>query len=175
MKKPKAYVVGDSHVKRLSKGIINHFVKEKNVFLKYFYGATTKRIKHHILPTLHDDEPESVVIHAGTNDIVDGNCVNIVRPLELSKNIIEIGKLCKDFGVKHIAISGILPRKDVESQKIIDEVNSSLDSMCQFYNFTFLNPVHNINNKFLAPDGTHLSDIGTRFLGDNIIDYLNKV
>jgi len=128
VKKPKAYVVGDSHVKRLSKGIINHFVKEKNVFLKYFYGATTKRIKHHILPTLHDDEPESVVIHAGTNDIVDGNCVNIVRPLELSKNIIEIGKLCKDFGVKHIAISGILPRKDVESQKIIDEVNSSLDS-----------------------------------------------
>ena len=65
--------VGESHIKRIEKDLIIHHLNNKNVSLKCenFDGANVRRIKHHLLPALHEDQIEIVIIHSGTNDITE--------------------------------------------------------------------------------------------------------
>ena len=100
---------------------------------KNFDGADVRRIKHHLLPALHEDQIESVIIHGGTNDITESK-LHTTRPHDLAIKILDIGNTCKSFSIKSIAIS-ILPRKDQECQKHIDETNSYLKDLCGFYGF----------------------------------------
>ena len=62
----KLLVCGDSHVKRLSKRLLNNSLKKSHAVLKTFDGANIKRLSHHILPYLHEDKPDSVIFHIGT-------------------------------------------------------------------------------------------------------------
>ena len=64
--KKKLLVCGDSHVKRLSKRLLNNSLKKSHTVLKNFNGAHIKRLSHHILPYLHEDKPDSVIFHIGT-------------------------------------------------------------------------------------------------------------
>ena len=106
-------VVGGSHIKRIEKDLIIHHLSNKNVYLKCknFDGAGVRRIKRHLLPALHEDQIESVIIHGGSNDITESK-LHTTRPHDLAIKIIDIGNTCKYFGIKSIAISSILPRKD---------------------------------------------------------------
>ena len=65
----KALVVGDSHIKRLSKNFIKHKVGSDKILFKNFDGANSKHLRHHVIPFLHENCPESIVIHAGTMEI----------------------------------------------------------------------------------------------------------
>ena len=67
--KRKLFVVGDSHLKRLSKQLLNYSIRDAHAVIKNFDGETTKRLGHHVLPILKEDKPDSVLIHVGTNDI----------------------------------------------------------------------------------------------------------
>ena len=62
----KLLVCGDSHVKRLSKRLLNNSLKKSHAVLKNFDGANIKRLSHHILPYLHEDKPDSVILHMET-------------------------------------------------------------------------------------------------------------
>ena len=106
-------VFGDSHIKRVEKDLIIHYLNNKNVSLKCknFDEADVGIIKHYLLPALHDDQIESVIIHGGTNDITE-NKLHTTRPHDVAIKIIDIGNTCKSFGIKSIAISSILPQKD---------------------------------------------------------------
>ena len=54
----------------------------------------------------------------------------VITKQELYRKLdIDIGNVCKSFGVKKIAISSILPRKDQECQKRIDEANNYLKDL----------------------------------------------
>ena len=146
-------VVGDSHIKCIEKDLIIHHLNNKNVSLKYknFDGADVRRVKHHLLPALHEDQIESVIIHGGTNYITESK-LHTTRPHDLAIKIIDIGNTCMSFGIKSIAISSILPRKDQECQKRIDETNSYLlKDLCGFYGFSFIDN-SNINEIFLHRD-----------------------
>jgi len=168
--KQKVCIVGDSHIKRLSTSVLQHRVNHKYVTKKYFDGATSKHIKHYVLPVLHENTPQEIIIHSGTNDIKP----NITRPVELAKEIIEIGNVCKSFGVKVIAVSAILPSKEDGHQKIINEVNSMLKDFCDFNGFNFLSN-KNITEDIVSSDKTHLNDIGSRVLEDNFISFCNRI
>jgi len=158
-KKSKALIVGDSHIKRLSKTVMKHAVKDQIVIQKSFDGAPTRHLKHNILPFLHEEQPNSVIIHAGTNNLHE-YLLNVTRPDELAKEIIDIGKLCKEFQVENISISGILPRENKDIQKVTDEVNNLLKSMCEFNNFNFISNT-NIDISCIY-DTIHTNDIGSR-------------
>ena len=153
----KAFIVGDSHIKRLSKNVIKHHLNRKDILVKNFDGAKTKHVMHHTLPYLHENLPETVVIHTGTNDINE-KLIHVTRPDELARSIIDIGKTCKGFGVKNVGISSILPRNDKNIQRIIKETNKLLRDMSDFYNFIFIDN-SNINVNLLSPDNIHLSDV----------------
>ena len=114
--KPNLLIVGDSHIKRVEKDLIVHHLNNKNISLKCknFDGADVRRIQHHLLPALHKDQLDGIIIHGGTNDITH-NKLYTTQPHDLASKIIDIGNVCKSFGITKIANSSILPRKDQES------------------------------------------------------------
>ena len=72
----------------------------------FFWGVTSKRLKHYILPTLHEDESDVVLLHIGSNDTNNQtkDKINTEKP---AGYIINIGKSCIDLGVKEVTISSI--------------------------------------------------------------------
>ena len=111
--------MGDSHIKRVNKDMPKCHITNSNekVYTKYFYGPKANESCHHILTTIRNDCPSRVIIHAGTNDVHEN-----ARATDVAKRIIDIGVMCKSFGVKDISISSVLPRKDISLNKIIDEI-----------------------------------------------------
>ena len=80
-----------------------HHLCDKNISLKCknFDGADVRRIQHHLLPSLHEDQVHSIIIHGDTNDF-SSNKLHITRPHDLAKKLIDIGNVCKSFGVKKL-------------------------------------------------------------------------
>ena len=67
--KKKFYVVGGSHIKRVSKHIINHISNESTNLTLRNCDEDNKVIKHNLLSILHDKHPDGMISHCGTNDI----------------------------------------------------------------------------------------------------------
>lgn len=81
--KKKFYVIGDSHIKRVNKHIINHISHEPTNFtLRNYDGDNTKVFQHNLLPILHDKHPDGLITHCGTNDIREKN-LHSLRPRNL--------------------------------------------------------------------------------------------
>ena len=60
--KKKFYIVGDSHVKRVIKHIIDYIShKSTHLTLENYDGDSTKVIKHNMLPILHDKHPDGMI------------------------------------------------------------------------------------------------------------------
>ena len=38
-------------------------------YFNVFRGAASNRLNHFILPTLHEDQPDVVLLHIGSNDV----------------------------------------------------------------------------------------------------------
>ena len=115
----------------------------------------------------HNDRPSRVIINAGTNDIHEN-----ARVTDVPKRIIDIGVMCKSFGVNDISISSVLPRKGISLNKIIDEINNLLKNMCEFNSFKFI--FHKkIDLNMLCHDNLHLGPVGTFLLTKNFADVFN--
>ena len=95
----KICIVGDSHVKRIKRKLFNENIQNGNAYVNCFSGATIKRLGHHILPTLHEDKPDIVLIHVGSNDITHSSEVD---PKEVAKGIVDLALKCKLYGAKEV-------------------------------------------------------------------------
>ena len=79
----------------------------------------------------------------------------------------------KSFGIAKIAISSILPCKDLEFQKRVVETNNYLKDLCDFYGFPFIDN-SNITENHLHHDEIHLNKTGLFLLGQNFVSHLNR-
>ena len=150
---------------------MNNSIGENTAYTNHFSGSNSKRLEHFIIPTLHEDRPDVVVIHIGSNDVTFNNKnINIE---DIAKRIIDIGKKCKEFGVEDVIISSIFIKKNIELSKIIQKINEILQQMCSVNNFHFVNN-DNVTRKFLWKDGIHLNKDGTYIFASNIVNYLNN-
>ena len=124
-------------------------MNNKNISLKCknFDQADVRKTQHHLLPYLHEDQLDGIIIHSGTNDISQSK-FHTTRPHDLASKIIEIGHVCRYFGISKVAISSILSCKDQECQKHIDDANNYLQDFCGFYGFSFIDN-SNITKDFL--------------------------
>ena len=120
---------------RFKKNVKN--VNGANVYFKCFSGANTKQLDYYVVPTLADENPDSVIIHIGSNDITKSN-YNHINVEDLAKKIINIGVKCKEYKVINIAISSILVRSDPKINQVIKQVNSLLQVLCKTNNFYFI-------------------------------------
>ena len=107
-------------------------------------------------------KPESVIIHAGTNDLTSG-----INMLNNAKKIVKelITKLPK---IK-IAFSGLITRKDRKHlDKSVTETNKRLRNYCRQKDCI---DNSNITEDSLGVKKLHLN----RFFGKNLLKYLNDM
>ena len=114
-------------------------------------------MNHYILPTLHEDHPNVILLHICSNDI-NNQKKDRINTEKLTGDIINIGKSCIDLGVKEVVISSILPKKNIA---------------LRMNGFGFISN-DNISRTHLWKDGIHLEDLGTNILAGNFVDFLNR-
>ena len=120
-------------------------------------------MNHYILPTLHEDHPNVILLHICSNDI-NNQKKDRINTEKLTGDIINIGKSCIDLGVKEVVISSILPKKSIALTRLI---------RCMLNGFGFISN-DNISRTQLWKDGIHLEDLGTKILAGNFVDYLSR-
>ena len=165
----KIFVVGDSHVKRMKRIDFNKQLRSGKAFFKTFSGANTKQLSHYIIPSLVDDKPDTVIIHVGTNDVLNG-----ANDTELANSIIKIGMICKQHGVNDVFISSILVKKSPRLNALVRKVNDQLRDLCVSNGFQFISN-DMISTDYLWRDGIHLQDAGTDILSSNFCKILNEI
>ena len=126
-------------------------------------------MNHYILPTLHKDQPDVVLLHIGSNDI-NNQTKDKIDTEKLTGDIINIGKSCIDLVV---VISSVLPKTNIPLTRLIRQVNDSLREQCVLNGFGFISN-DNISRTHLWKDGIHLEDLGTNILAGNFVDFLNR-
>ena len=126
-------------------------------------------MNHYILPTLHKDQPDVVLLHIGSNDI-NNQTKDKTDTEKLTGDIINIGKSCIDLVV---VISSVLPKTNISLTRLIRQVNDSLREQCVLNGFGFISN-DNISRTHLWKDGIHLEDLGTNILAGNFVDFLNR-
>ena len=129
-------------------------------------------MNHHILPTLHEDHPDVVLLHIGSNDI-NNKRKDRKNNEKLTGDIINIGQSCIDLGVKKLVISSTLPKNNIALTRLIRQVNDSLREQCVLNGFGFISN-DKISRTYLWKDGIHLDDLGTNILAGNLVDFLNR-
>ena len=84
------FIVGDSRIKRVERSLIVHHLSDKSMPLKCknFGGADVRRIQYHLLPSLHEDQIDSIIIHGtiSISNISDGT-VTIAKQNPRNSNL----------------------------------------------------------------------------------------
>ena len=131
----KAVVTGDSHLNRINKLSFKNDNIEHAVYFKCFSGSNRKQLNYYANPTLVDEQPYTLIVHVGSNEINRFNH-NKVDVKFLAQIILDTGKKCKSCGVNNIAISSILVRKNHEVNEVIKKVNNLSRTLCLEQDFT---------------------------------------
>ena len=71
--------------------------------INYFWGTTSKTSNHYILPILHEDHSDVVLLHISSNDI-NNQMKDRINPGKLTGDISNIGMSCIDLGVEEVVI-----------------------------------------------------------------------
>ena len=146
--------------------MFNKELTEGRAYRKYFPGATPGEIAHYCLPTLQKDKPDVVIINAGTNSLPnDETC-------DISNEIINLVKICRNNGVKEVLVPGITFRSHHATK--VRDLNNLLESKKHFFNFKFISS-ENILAKDIGKDDLHLNYAGTVKIANNIIDAINTL
>ena len=96
-------IIGDNHLKQINKRQFRKDLSKRFCYFKCFSGANTKQLNCYIVLTLVDETPQTAVIHIGSNDITKIN-YKTMNVQDLAQGIIDIGLMCKSYGVSRIAI-----------------------------------------------------------------------
>ena len=99
----KILMIGDSHIRRVKRDkLLNSFDNAK-YFVRYFSGAKTENLHYHIIPLLLKEKPDTVVIHVSSNNITH-RIFEGFNADKLEDEITDIGKMCRQYGVKRCYI-----------------------------------------------------------------------
>ena len=129
------------------------------IYKKCFPGVNANHLNHPIIPKLSEDKLNTVIIHVGVNDIMNGT----VRD-DLILQTGRTGFTCKKYGVKNI-ISGLVFSRRIKND-IIDYVNHQ--------NYKFINN-SNIPVEHLCKDGLPRDLNGKSVLFENYFNFLGHL
>ena len=97
----------------------------------------------------------------------------------IANEIIDIAMMCTKYEVSNICISSVLPREDFHLQLRRKELNNNLRSLCELYNFTFIDTDHGEDKIVLSEhidyDGVHLNILGSEVLAQRFSSVLNSI
>ena len=89
------------------------------------------------------------------------------------EEIIQTGRICRQYGVNEVFISSLLCRSSTSEMKNIREINCFIKERCVRENFIFIFN-DSISEEHLWKDGLHLTGDGTTILANNFINVLNE-
>ena len=122
-------------------------------------------------PILTTDQPETFIILCGGNGLPTSR-ENPTSVESIAETIIQIGELCKFYGVKNIFISSVLTRKFNYMDRRC-ELKNLLKEKCMVYNYGYIDN-DNIGHEHLY-DKVHLNKDGSLILSDNFLHILNNL
>ena len=114
--------------------------------------------------------PDTVLIHAGINDVLNNKSQSNTE--NLLSNIKYMVDKCRKFGVKNILISGLVFTTRV-SLEVLEKIHEKLHAFCSSYGLTYIDN-RNIRGVHLYQDNPHLLQSGKKILFNNFISYLNS-
>ena len=135
-----------------------------------FPGASFNEILHYINVHLKEKLIDTITIHVGVNDLLNGN--NLLKVNQLIENIKKITKKCVSFGVKKIYVSGLVITRR-EDLPTLERVYALHSNFCADNGFVYIDN-RNIKGDCLFQDGLHLLDTGKKILELNSIFVLNE-
>ena len=148
----------------------NKFISDGYARFKCFPGASVSHLNYYSNPTLEDDSPDLVVIHAGINNLLSADLDN-ASDVEIAEELIKVGQKCVDHGVQKVFISSIIKSRKVDFNRI-NNINNILEEQCHKCDFIFINN-NEINDEHLWKDGIHLKENGKVLLARNFISNIN--
>ena len=145
----------------------NHFVKNGYAIKRSYSGSTTSDLQWHIIPTLVDQQPDSVIINIGTNNLTKKR--NQTEE-DICNDIYKLVDQCKSHGVNEVYISGLTCRPNFQTK--VNTINSILQRNADYHGFIYIDN-NNIKRNLLWKDNLHLTEQGTILLARNFLDKLN--
>ena len=160
-------IFSDSIPKGIRIKQMNQQIRNGNARIHSFPGATSHQLLHYLDVNL-DKYTDTVVIHIGINDIL--NSASNVNGL--LSNIKDMIKKCRNFGVKHIFISGLVYTKRIIIE-FLEDVHLKLVNVCKEMQVSFIDN-RNITGFYLFRDGLHLLESGKKLLANNFVSNFNN-
>ena len=160
-------IFSDSIPKGIRIKQMNKRIRNGNARIHSFPGATSHQLLHYLDVHL-DKYTDTVVIHIGINDIL--NSASNVNGL--LSNIKDMIKKCRNFGVKHIFISGFVYTKRIIIE-FLEDVHLKFVNVCKEMQVSFIDN-RNITGFYLFRDGLHLLESGKKLLANNFVSNFNN-
>ena len=92
-----------------------------------FPGTTSKQLLQYLNVNLKMYTPETVLIHAGINDVLSDKSQSSTK--NLVSNIKYMVDKCRKFGVKNILISGLVFTTRV-SLEVLEKIHEKFSTFC---------------------------------------------
>ena len=128
-------------------------------------------MKHYIMPHVLEEQPETFVVHSGTNSIRNRE----ITDEELAQEVVGIGIQARDLGAANVIVSGIVVRRNgmfIERRR--RNVNRLIEELCSKEGFIYVNN-DNIRLEDIEEKGVHLLESGSIKLANNILNSINSV
>ena len=159
----KVIILGDSLLNDINENGLSKRLKVVNK-----PGTTSERLLLQNLDNLIKYQPESVIIHVGTNDLTNGT-----NMLNNAKKIVK--ELTTKLPKVKIAFSELITRKDKKNlDKNVTETNKRLKNYCRQKDIGYIDN-SNITEDSLGIKKLHLNRKGNSFFAKNLLKYLNNV
>ena len=163
----KTLVIGASMINYIDIKEFNHFVENGYAIKRSYSGSTTSDLSWHIIPALIEQQPDSVIINIGTNNLTKKRKQT---EEEICNDIYKLVDQCRSYGVNDIYISGLTCRPNFQNK--INTINSILQRNANNHGFSFIDNT-NITRNMLWKDNLHLTEKGTILLARNFLNKLN--
>ena len=159
-------IAGDSIVKNLHGWRLSDM--NNHVVVKSFAGATIEDMEDYLKPVIRK-EPESIILHVGTNDLKN------LSPKQVANGIANLGsQISEESPNTNIMLSSIILRTDnPQLAAKAAEANKLINSLCSKNKWKFINH-SSINSSCLNSRGLHLNRKGTSYVAKNLSQFITS-
>ena len=141
--------------------------KSKNVAVINFPGATSTNNVENIDEILENQQPKSLIVQIGTNDLTnDVNLLNNVKKI--------VSKTKKKSPNTVLTFSNIIVRKDKKNlEKLRTDTNTRLKNYCAQKKLSLINH-DNIKESHLGIKKLHLNRKGNSLFAKNLLSFIES-
>ena len=168
-KQKSVHILGDSIIKKVNGYFLTKKLRHKYlVKVRSFPGAKISCMVDHVKPTIREDTPDNIILHAGTNDLRSEKTSS-----QIAKAIIELAMSLKT-DENSVIVSSIVPRFDNLNNKA-NEVNNRLVHICRERDIPFISHTESIDpSKHLNESKFHLNFNDVKIFAENLSTFLSE-